>query len=308
MTVDMNRAATPEATTENTEKKTVYALYNPCAGNNMGRERAEAVKQFYDGAEVILKNLCEFGDYADFLRTLTDADTLVICGGDGTLNRFINETEGLDCPAALYYFGTGTGNDFLRDLGKDGGGEPVPVNRYIRNLPRVTVKGKTYRFLNNVGFGIDGYCCEVGDRLRAEGNSDINYTAIAIKGLLFHYRPTGATVIVDGREYHYRKVWLAPTMNGRYYGGGMMPTPDQDRLSPDRTVSLMLMYGTGKLHTLMIFPSIFKGEHIKKKKAVAIHSGHSITVTFDSPRALQIDGETILDVTTYTVESDRTAD
>ncbi len=48
-------------------------------------------------------------------------------------------------------------------------------------------------------------------------------TAIAIKGLLFHYRPTNAVITVDGVTHTYKKVWLVPTMNGRYYGGGMMP-------------------------------------------------------------------------------------
>jgi diacylglycerol kinase family enzyme len=52
----------------------------------------------------------------------------------------------------------------------------------------------------------------------------------------------------------------------------------------------------------MLFPNIFKGEHIKDEKAVAILSGHEITVKFDRPCALQIDGETILNVTEYTVK------
>lgn len=81
----------------------------------------------------------------------------------------------------------------------------------------------------------------------------MNYTAIAIKGLLFHYKPTNAVVTVDGETHSYRKVWLAPTMDGRFYGGGMMPTPGQNRLSPDGTVSTMVMFGAGKLKTLMVF-------------------------------------------------------
>ena len=65
----------------------------------------------------------------------------------------------------------------------------------------------------------------------------------------------------------------------------------------------MVMHGAGKLKTLRIFPSIFKGMHIRHPKHVVIHKGHSITVTFDRPCALQIDGETILNVFTYTAFS-----
>ncbi len=36
-----------------------------------------------------------------------------------------------------------------------------------------------------------------------------------------------------------------------------------------------------------------------------IRTGHEITVEFDRPTALQIDGETITNVTTYTVKAKR---
>ena len=63
------------------------------------------------------------------------------------------------------------------------------------------------------------------------------------------------------------------------------------------------MHGSGKLKTLMVFPSIFKGEHIKHTEMVAVHTGKEISVTFDRPTALQIDGETVLNVSTYKVSA-----
>jgi diacylglycerol kinase family enzyme len=122
--------------------------------------------------------------------------------------------------------------------------------------------------------------------------------------LLFHFKPRNAKVTVDGKEYFFKKAWLAPTMNGRYYGGGMMAAPNQDRLNKDHKVSLMVMYGKGKLKTLIAFPGIFKGEHIKKN-FVKVIEGNNIKVEFDKPCALQIDGETILDVTEYNVITSR---
>ena len=154
-----------------------------------------------------------------------------------------------------------------------------------------------------IGYGIDGYCCEVGDALREKSGKPVNYTAIAIKGLLFHYHPTNAIITVDGVAHRYNKVWLAPTMNGRFYGGGMMPTPDQKRFSEDKKVSTMLFFGSGKLKTLYVFPSIFKGEHIKHPEMCTVLTGKEIQVEFDRPTALQIDGETVLGVTGYTVNA-----
>jgi diacylglycerol kinase family enzyme len=279
----------------------IYVLFNPRSGNNMGAEGAKSIGRYYGDAEIIYKNLTQFGGYANLFDTVDPEDDIVICGGDGTLNRFVNETRGLEFKNNIFYYAMGSGNDFLRDIGRTRDDGPVCINEYIKNLPVVSINGKEYLFLNNVGFGIDGYCCEVGDEMRAQKKKKIDYTAIAIKGLLFHYHPTKATVIVDGEEYNYKKVWIAPTMKGRFYGGGMIPAPEQDRNAEDGTVSVSLLYGTSSLSTLMIFPSIFKGEHIKYTKNTVVHKGHSITVRFDSPRTVQIDGETVKDVTEYTV-------
>lgn len=90
-------------------------------------------------------------------------------------------------------------------------------------------------------------------------------------------------------------------MNGRFYGGGMMPTPKQKRNSG--TVSTMIFHGSGKLKTLLMFPSLFKGEHIKYKNNTDILTGKEIKVEFDRPVALQIDGETILNVSSYSVQT-----
>ena len=281
----------------------IYVLYNPFSGNGTGEDDARIL-------EVALPEPASFFDmtkitnYAAFLGGMERDGILVIAGGDGTLNRFVNATVGIDIPQEILYFPIGTGNDFARDLGKRPYEDPFPVSAYLQDLPTVLVKGKTYRFLNGVGFGIDGYCCQVGDKIRAETpNKKINYTGIAIKGLLFHYKPTNATVIVDGETHEFKKVWIAPTMKGWYYGGGMKPAPAQDRTAPDNKVSVMLFHGTGKLKTLCIFPSLFKGEHVKYTNHITIFTGKKITVKFDEPRALQVDGETVLGVTEYTVQA-----
>lgn len=156
-----------------------------------------------------------------------------------------------------------------------------------------------------IGNGTDGHCCQVGDEQREKTTKPVNDTAIAIKGLLFHYKSTNAVVAVDGETHSYQKVWLAPTMNGRFYGGGMMPAPGQNRLNPEGTASTMVMFGAGKLKTLAVFPSIFKVEHIRREDMVEVLTGHSISTEFDRPTPIQIDGETIPGVSGYSVTGAR---
>lgn len=275
-------------------------LFNPKSDNRRGEAEAHALDAMLAGASLRYEDITAIPSYPEFFASLEEGEKVVLCGGDGTLNRFINDTAGLELPEILY-FGAGSGNDFLNDLERKPSDGLVELNKYIKDLPTVEVNGKKSLFLNGVGFGIDGYCCEEGDRLREISDKPVDYTSIAIKGLLGKFRPVNATVTVDGVTRSYKKVWLAPTMNGRCYGGGMKATPDQDRLDPEHKVSTLVYYGVGALRALIIFPSIFKGEHVKHTKMCDVLTGHDVTVEFDRPTALQIDGETVVGVTKYHV-------
>ena len=276
-----------------------YILYNTLSANKQGLEYSRLLLGTSAPADAEMVDLASINSYADFWANIDlENDTVVLSGGDGTINRFINENIGLTLPKNLFYFAAGSGNDFKKDVA-DGETGLISLNEYIQDLPTVTVNGKTSYFINGIGFGIDGYCCEEGDKLKAKSDKPVDYTAIAIKGLLFHFKPVNAKITVDGVTKEYKKVWIAPTMKGRFYGGGMFVTPDQDRFDPEGKVSAAVLHNSGALKTLMVFPSIFKGEHVKHTEMVEIRTGHEITVEFDRPTALQIDGETVVGVTKY---------
>lgn len=283
---------------EEYKMSTYQILYNPLSNNGQGEAEVKSLSNKLESNELIFKDITKIGDIKAFINSLGADEKIIIAGGDGTLNHFLNDIDGMDIKTDVLFFATGSGNDFIASVGV-AKGNLVPLNPFFGKLPTVTVNGKDYKFINGVGFGIDGYCCEVGDDMRATTDKPINYTSIAIKGLLFHFKPVNATVTVDGKTERFERVWLAPTMFGRFYGGGMIPTPDQER--EDGTVSTMVYHGCGKLKALMVFPNIFKGEHVKEEKIVKIYKGHSVTVEFDKPTALQIDGETIRNVTSYSV-------
>ncbi len=277
-------------------------LFNPYSNNKRGSETAEEAKALLTG-ETVLEDITKITDIVKYINEVSPEDKLILVGGDGTINHLANDLKGQVPITEILYYAAGTGNDFKTDIAPAEGIKFIPLNKYLANLPTVTINGKTSYFINGIGYGIDGYCCEVGDKCRAASDKPVNYAGIAIKGLLFHFKPRNATVIVDGVEKNYKHVWLAPTMKGRYYGGGMMVAPSQSRLNPTKEVSTVVMYGSGKLKTLLVFPNIFKGEHIKHTEMVDVMTGHEVTVRFDSPCALQIDGETVLNVSEYTVRA-----
>ena len=273
-----------------------YILYNPLSNNNKGEEVVKEVESKIEGKYEII-NLLNL-NMKEFISKLASKDDVILVGGDGTLNHFINDIDLKNIHYDIYLYRAGTGNDFLNDIeAKD---DFTLINEYLVNLPKVTINGESKYFFNGIGFGIDGYCTMEGDKARCKSKKKINYTTIALKGFAYGYKRVNAIVNVDGVISKYNHVWLAPTMKGRYYGGGMMIAPYQDR--SDGLVTSVVCYSRSKLKTLAIFPSIFKGKHVKHTNNVSMCKGKVIEVTFDKPTPLQIDGETVLDVLSYKVE------
>lgn len=272
-----------------------YILYNPLAGG--GDALKEALLMRDELSADGMADMTKITNYGAFLSDKSE-HALVICGGDGTLNRFVNDTADIGITNEVYCHPTGTGNDFIRELDEKQSKKIYLISQYIRNLPVCRVNGKTRYFINGVGYGIDGYCCEQGDRLK-ERSKPVNYTKIAIRGVLFSSRSFDAEITVDGEKYEFKNVWIAPAMHGRYYGGGMIPAPMQSRSDEGGDISLCVFHCRSRLKTLMMFPSIFKGEHIKYKNNVTVIKGKSICVKFSASCPLQIDGETYPNVNEY---------
>lgn len=272
-------------------------LFNPCANNSDISAALEGVRAYAAASELVEKDLTKVDVRAE-ICALGENDRVLLCGGDGTIMRLANALDGAEYAASIYLWKSGTGNDFLRDLGLNESAEPVLLNPYLVHLPRVEIKGKVYRYINGIGFGLDGMVCEVTDALKAKGVKKINYTMESIKLLLGGFKCPSGRVTVDGVTKEYKRIWIASAMHGQYYGGGMRVAPEQKRGGD--ALTCCVWHTSGKLTTLMHFPKIFTGEHVQYKKSIDVISGKRITVEFDTPTALQIDGETLSGVTSYT--------
>lgn len=277
----------------------IYILFNSKSNNSHGeadaRKWAECLNE--EAKFVGLIGL----DYKKFFDGLSEADEAILCGGDGTVNYFANEMYGYDFKCKLSYVKCGSGNDFYRDVAeyeKDG---RIDFKPFLKNLPLIKVNGIERRFLNGIGYGLDGDTCLVGDEIREKDPSaQINYTKIAIKLLLGGFKTKCATVTVDGKSESFKHVWLSSTMFGKFYGGGMMAAPDQNRLNEEHTCTVTTLSSIGRIHTLLRFPTFSSGKHAGKKWISHI-VGHHFKIEFDNPCALQIDGDVVPNVKEYEV-------
>ena len=91
-------------------------LYNPESGNKSAKSKV------YDLDDILTNNDLEYVemtpdfDYKTFMNKVKADERVVLCGGDGTVNRFVNEVDEADLSKPVFYFPLGSGNDFNRDV------------------------------------------------------------------------------------------------------------------------------------------------------------------------------------------------
>ena len=279
--------------------KKVFVLYNPKSGNGTGEKEGKKLSN-YENYEVSFHDITKIENYKEFFAMLHSDDIAVIAGGDGTLSRFVDDIASIDITNDIYYYATGSGNDFLKDVNHVKGEKPFLLNAYIKGLPVMSFGDIKTRFVNGVGGGLDAYSCAEGSKLHARGKK-VNYVATAIKGILGGYDPVNANITVDGEDYRFTNVWFASVMKGRYFGGGIMLAPKQNRNTGK--VTLVVVHTVGRIGIFPIIPQAFFGKHVRYKKYVTVIEGDNISVTFDRPVPVQIDGETEDGITNYSVKS-----
>lgn len=279
-----------------------YILFNPLAGSGNSQNQLDSLR-IEEGGQKVIYDVTSDEGCEKLLSNLEENDKIVICGGDGTLNRFVNGIGDMEIKNDILYFATGSGNDFMNDIKHKYPNNPVKINELIDNLPVVTIKGKTYRFLNGVGLGVDGCVCSEINRLRKIKNKKVNYIPVALNVLFKHYTPTKATVTIDGETNVYNRVWMASVMKGKFFGGGMKIAPNQDRFNSDNLISCLVAHNLSRFKILSLFITIFRGTHIKHIKHVSIKKSREVKVEFDRPCSLQIDGEPIENVDSYTISA-----
>ena len=278
-------------------------LYNPLAQKGRGLDNAKKIRAFFKDAEVAYENILEITDLAAFMAEAPRDVKIVLTGGDGTLSRTVSALYGHELGRELYYFGAGSGNDFLRDIGKSPKDPPFPINEYMKGLPLVKVNGMTMRCINGVGLGLDGFCCEEVNRLHSEGKN-ASYGMVALMGVLGKYKPVDAVITVDGVRQEFKNVWMAPVMFGSYFGGGYKMAPKQDRMSSRRQVTSVVIHSIPRLLAVFQFLKVKQGKGESMTKYAVFRPGRHVAAEFSSPCAFQIDGESISNVTSYEISAE----
>lgn len=225
--------------------------------------------------------------------------TIIILGGDGTVNEVIN---GISYPekVTLGYIPMGSGNDFARSycLPTD----PIHALNMIlsakhtekMDIGELTYKNKNHRFAISAGFGFDAAIChEVivshwKSRLNRFKLGKLVYVFVALRQW-FHLKPCKVNLTLDNNVTHtFQHCYFIASMNQPYEGGGFLFAPGAN--PSDGKLNVCVIADLSKWKMLLLLPTALWGKHIHFK-GCNLYSCHSLSIHSESPRELHTDGE-----------------
>ncbi|MGB3463901.1 MAG: diacylglycerol kinase family protein [Cyclobacteriaceae bacterium] len=266
--------------------KKIVVVYNPTSGSGRGNKQAATFRNFLERQQLSFSFIeTSFsGDLTTALQS-EQMDSLVIIGGDGTINEVINAMPDASVPIGI--IPAGTGNDFVKtiDTGKSEKerfdtaiyGEPVNIDAGICN-------GR--KFLNGVGIGFDGQivAAMMNKKKLLSGQAAYYYEVLRI---LSTYREKPFEFSMDGKN-HRENLILLTIANGTTFGGGFKLTPYADIADGKLDICEI-----GKISPISRYLNVLKlqnGTH-DRLKAVRMHQVESIEIKENPVLNAHIDGE-----------------
>ncbi len=231
---------------------------------------------------------------------LDEFPTIVVLGGDGTLNEVLNGIRNIK-QVTLGYIPIGSSNDFARGMGI--------TTDYLKELHKIihpkkfiqldygvaTYGGESKRFIVSSGIGFDAAVChEVNhsplkrllNRLRL---GKFTYGLIALKQLAGIPYIKGRITLDNNEVKSYSKIFFSSVHVQKYEGGGYMFCPKAD--ATDGYLDICVADSISRIRAAIMLPGAKKGNHVyypgihvfRCKKAVFQMKGKQF---------VHIDGET----------------
>jgi len=268
-------------------------LYNPLSKNNKSNVQTHKLIRYYKKNNIPfrLKSIIKIDDIKDYLEKKQEFDNVILLGGDGTINHFVNAVIDYNMKQDIYLKRNGSGNDFSRSL--------INNNKLPQHImSAVFDSGEKTHFINGIGMGIDGYVGYLINQSTKKGK--FRYFLNTLKALM-QYIPEPLTVTIDGEKHHFKKAYLVAMNNGKYFGGGMQVAPNAN--INDEYLDVVVAHSISKLLLFPLFLTIYFGKHVLFKKYVFYKRGKHIHAEFTTPQITQADGENFYDITSIEAKS-----
>ncbi len=173
------------------QEKKILMIYNPRAGMTVRRPKAgEILREFGSDAEKTDVMATAYPGHAGELaaRFGKDYDTVVCCGGDGTLNEVVSGLRRAGAAADVGYIPFGSTNDFASNVGI-----PVKMRDAVRTVRTSEARAcdvadfndRSFTYIASFGPGVS-----VSYSTPQRFKNVFGYSAYMINGFGFHMIPT----------------------------------------------------------------------------------------------------------------------
>jgi len=271
----------------------IFLVVNPAAAGGAALKEYEIIKKFLEEGKIKVTTL--FSEYATHSINLAKKaflerfDKIISFGGDGTHNEVLNgifqgvkekfkkvidelsDIEKSQLPS-LGLVSIGSGNDLRKTL---------KIPKDIKEALKIAVNGKerlidagyfefknsegkddSRYFLNVLSGGFSGTVTMKANQAKKTMFKNVIYLNALLKTLLFSGIPNGFLLNEDGRING--KFFEFDVSNGKYFGGGMLVSPNSEIDDGYLDISLFRDY-TG-IEVLFKIKKLYNGTIIKEKK------------------------------------------
>lgn len=288
------------------DKESMLFVVNPRSAGGRTWKR-------WKNTEEIIKN--EIGITCETAYTSSTADAthitrkaikegyrhIIAVGGDGTINEVLNGfyENGKKIAPSVYFsiLSTGTGSDFQRMFTDDGLKRTIQSIIHRERIMYCDIVRATYDswahtresrfYINSADLGIGAETS-----MRVNQNSKhlggfLTFLFAALRTLMT-YQKFEAEVIIDGIKVFSGVTPEIVTNNGRFYGGGIMITPDAE--ITDGQLDILIIEDISKGKFLRTMPAAYRGDHIHQS-CVKTFRGRHVEITCSKKVPLETDGE-----------------
>ena len=281
-------------------------IFNPNSRSNNGCSVCDTITKYMkdNNIDYILHKTKRAGHAKNIAHEITSdglPHTIIVIGGDGTLNEVIN---GLFNPELITMglIPSGSGNDFARSCGIS----TIPLealniilnetNLASINYGEVFMPGCHRRFLISCGCGFDSEVCRdaqispLKPILNKLHIGKFIYTLIAIKKLIRKSTFSAKLLIDNETKINLDKLFFLTAMNSRYEGGGYMFAPDASLL--DNKLDFLTVNNLTRKRIISLLPKAKKGKHVGYK-GIDIVPISEVGMKFSKSVSLHTDGEVL---------------
>ncbi|GGM76185.1 lipid kinase [Thermogymnomonas acidicola] len=269
----------------------VPVIVNVTSGHGRYREALPAVRRELSPFSLSIFTTSSPGEATQVMERIAGEghQTVVVVGGDGTVNSLLESAIAFD--VCLVPFQAGTGSDLVRSFHWRAGRSVAEMIR-DEEFRRIDVCEARYLegtrlFVNimEVGFG-----ARVVSRVNRSGGGHGRLPfEIAVLGELPGLRAYELDLLYGEQVAHYRAIEVI-LANGRYFGGGMLSAPYADLT--DGLVDVHVIGEMGRISLLARFRHLVDGSYVRMP-GIASMRAERIEIKGKAPT--EVDGENSLE-------------